>query len=258
LIDGEHLAALEGLTKLKWLTLQFCYAPAAEQALLDRLPALPRLETLELFCSGVSDRDLPRLAALPSLKSLNLRATDVSDAGLAKLASLDLLEELRIESQWVSPAGAKSLAALKHLKKLHVQSHYWGSPKGAESPPKQVDGKSQGWLGGLEKSAKLPLDLGDEVRVPEAERDAYLKAILTLRRKMPALVIDSDDTAIYSFFSKYKLRLAHDSTIGRRAAWLPLSEYPWGGPAAIQAATPAATRAECEAFAEKRGVPTSF
>lgn len=252
-INGEHLAALKGLTKLKWLTLQSCHAPNAEEALLDRLPALPRLETLELFCSDVSDRDLPRLAALPRLKLLNLRATDVSEAGLAKLASLGFLEELRIESQWASPVGLKSLTTLKHLKTLHIGPIYSGSPKEAASPPERGAEVSQD-IFGLENSVRLGLDHGDDVRVPKAERDACLNAIKTLRRKLPGLVIDSDNTAVYSFFSKHRLWHAHDATIGRRAAWLPLSDYPWGGPSA----TPAATRAECEAHAVKLGVPLSF
>ena len=264
-IHGERLAALEGLTKLKWLSLQFCDEPTDEATLFERLPVLPRLETFEALGLDISDRDLPRLAALPRLKALNLESTKVTAAGLAKLAALDSLEELKIESQWATPAGLASLKALKHLKKLHVDKYYWGSAKEDESAPGKDAGGSHGpFRGSSVKSVWVRLDHGGEapangspeafVSVPEAERDARLKAIQTLRRTLPGLAIDSDHSAIHSFNSKYELWYAHDTTIGRRAAWLPLSEYPWGGPAG----TPRATRADCEAYAAKLGVPISF
>ncbi|HEV3003249.1 MAG TPA: hypothetical protein VGX78_02265, partial [Pirellulales bacterium] len=59
---------------------------------LAHLPALPRLEALDLHDTQVGDQDLRPLGGFPRLTSLDLSGTLVSDVGLAKLAPLESLE----------------------------------------------------------------------------------------------------------------------------------------------------------------------
>jgi hypothetical protein len=89
-IAREDFALLAKLANLKLLMLnnistkesEFSFPP--DPPLLSRLPALPRLETLDLYDSEIYDADLPYIAALPRLKSLGLLGTEITGAGLAE------------------------------------------------------------------------------------------------------------------------------------------------------------------------------
>ena len=122
-IASGALTELGGMTNLKSLRLvglrgdpNFRPKPAS----FWRLPALPRLESLDLEGSYFYDEDLRHLAVLPRLKSLGLQNTDVTGAGLAELARLDSLEELTIDFNAESAEGFRSLLKLKRLKSLHT------------------------------------------------------------------------------------------------------------------------------------------
>ncbi|HUY91437.1 MAG TPA: hypothetical protein VMV10_22045 [Pirellulales bacterium] len=119
-IESQELALLAGLGNLKVLALEVIssgpepYYVAPDPPLLSHLPALPRLETLDLGGSAVYDRDLPFIAALTRLKSLHLNDTHVTGAGLAELAPLESLEELAIDDEAESQAGFEALRNFKH------------------------------------------------------------------------------------------------------------------------------------------------
>ena len=175
-IDGQDLAALAELTNLKSLTLEdLPTGPeqylSPDPPLLSQLPALPRLETLDLTGSLVGDDDLPFVAAQPRLKVLNLGATDVTGAGLARLKPLARLEELTIDDLAESPAGCEAFLALKRLKTLHLPI----SNRHLQLSPDELrDEAAQG----------LNEDFAE-----------WLRALAALRESKPRFAIDGDVNA---------------------------------------------------------------
>lgn len=112
-IAREDFALLAKLTNLKSLALSNISAASDEfppdPPLLVRLPALPRLETLDLEHSEIYDADLPYVAALPRLKTLDLSYNiGITDAGLAELARLESLETLVIDEHLHAPEALRN------------------------------------------------------------------------------------------------------------------------------------------------------
>jgi hypothetical protein len=175
LVGGDSLQYLAGLTKLKSLRFDLINSsvarPDSGDPLLRHLPALPRLELLDVSTSDVSDRDLCHLASLPRLKCLGLGWIDITDAGLAQLASLHYLEELEVKGNQLSEAMLNSLLGLKRLKALHI--HQWNNDELKFRP-----------------SVMLDLDNG-AVLVREREFESCLRALESLRKSLPGIVIDS-------------------------------------------------------------------
>lgn len=173
-LAGDSLACLAGLVNLKTLSMEDVSPSvdhrAPEAHLLKGMPALPRLEALDLRGSEIDDHDLRQLAVLPRLKSLNLSYTNVASAGPSELAHLDSLEELTIDSNAVSAKGIESLQALKRLKTLHIYQDY--RPRGQVS-------------------------LALETVVPPDEREDFLRALRDLRQSKPGIVIDGDGDALH-------------------------------------------------------------
>ncbi len=83
---------------------------------LQLLSAFPRLQTLELSGTAISDSGLKHLARLKSLTYLGLIRTKITDAGLKELVGLQNLEGIRIGNTAITDAGLKDLAKLKNLK----------------------------------------------------------------------------------------------------------------------------------------------
>ena len=190
--------------------------------LFEHLPALPRLETIDLRGGSiVDDEDLRRLAILPRLKSLNLSDVDVSDAGLANLASLKSLEELAIGGKLATPGRLESMLALKRLKKLHILRYaaVTEATLAALEAQESLDERAnanQGMLesessvlsalqnlrtlridpngsnGNSDRLTTLALDHGDQVFAMESEVDDLRRALNALRQSNPGIVIDSD------------------------------------------------------------------
>ena len=186
-IRAESLACLAGLSNLQLLRLSL--VSCQEPPLLRRLPALPRLNAIEItgFAtfepmskrSAVGNEDLRHLAVLPRLDSLRLYDTWVTADGLKELAPLESLEELTIDDyhtslkkSCVSGAGLESLLALKHLRKLHLfRSTTLGKAR---------------YIHAL-------LGNGDEVQVLADDLDHFQRALESLRRAKPGIVIDAPD-----------------------------------------------------------------
>ena len=171
-LPGDSLACFAGLINLNTLCMHNVYLHSRDPAaqLLRGLPALPRLEVLELRSSAVGDEDLRHLAVLPHLKSLRLEYTDATSNGLAQVAALESLETLEIDSDMVSAAGLESLLALKRLKALKLRSS-----SGIRDP-----------------RARLVLDDGSEVLVQNEEPDRLLRALDALRLSNPGIVVGKD------------------------------------------------------------------
>lgn len=126
---SQDLALLSGLGNLESLTLDsISETPHSDPPLLSRLPALPRLESLDLQSSSIFDRDLEYIAVQPHLKSLSLAYTEVMGEGLIELAALGQLEELALNGDAETLAGFKALPRLKYLKMLHMEQELLQSP----------------------------------------------------------------------------------------------------------------------------------
>ena len=175
-MGAPELALLAGQNNLKSLTLSDVFAERvrseSDSPLLSKLPALPRLETLDLDGSAIGDRDLRFVAALPQLKSLNLVGARVSSAGLAELASLGFLEELAIGGDAESAAGFGALLQLRRLNRLYLR----------EFDPMP-------WLPSPE--ARLQSGFWQGLMQRENEIEDSVRALAALRKAKPRLSIDA-------------------------------------------------------------------
>ena len=199
--DAHELACLGGLTNLKTLSLKIDSFHDAESfkrmnhsEVLEYLPPLPRLEALDLDGWRIGGEHLNRLDNLPKLKSLNLSATMASGTDLAKLGSLDSLEELGISESLATATAFESLAALKHLRAIHIElpTDERVQPVGERLILRAMflfdDAAEVQPL----HPATLPLDDGHELPVLSEELDGLNRALATLRRSHPGIVIDAD------------------------------------------------------------------
>ncbi len=91
------------------------------------LSSLVQLEELRLSAFnvhkdgfGVGDRAMSAIAALPKLRSVRLRLTRVTDAGLAKLCKSKSLRTIGLEGTAVSDAGLVHLKQLPDLENLQL------------------------------------------------------------------------------------------------------------------------------------------
>lgn len=184
-ISDKDLACLAGLENLK--SLSMTDITAAENfdvdvddlpPLLESLPALPRLETLDLSCSEVDDRNLRYLTDLPRLKSLGLQNASVTVKGLAELAALGSLEELALSDELTTPA-ALALRGFPRLRTVHLNAN-----------------SSMGGMG-MGDPAILALDDGAELHIAKDDLAAWRRAIELLRQARPGIVIDGDAQGLY-------------------------------------------------------------
>lgn len=70
---------------------------------MPRLAGLPRLRSLSLQSSSLTDRHLQHLRGCVALASLDLSATSIEGSGLAELHGLPQLKELAVSDQPCSP-----------------------------------------------------------------------------------------------------------------------------------------------------------
>lgn len=81
---------------------------------------MTQLETLGFRGPGIGDETLLRLQKLPKLKSLLLDSTDVTDDGLQYLPGLAALEELALLGPAFTDAGLQHLHSLRRLRHLQA------------------------------------------------------------------------------------------------------------------------------------------
>jgi len=98
-----------------WLRLE---GPQVTDATLAAAVRLPRLETLHLCKTSVSERGLVQLARLKALRVLTLNTPEVGDDLLARLARLPALRELEIFSALVTDDGLRKLSACPSLERV--------------------------------------------------------------------------------------------------------------------------------------------
>lgn len=116
-VDDDRMAALGGLTQLRFLNIG---QTRATDAGLAHLKHLSQLQSLDLVETRVSDAGLAHLRGLEQLRYLNLAADRVTDVGLAHLEGLDQLSTLFLQGTRVGDAGLKHLEGLNQLETLQL------------------------------------------------------------------------------------------------------------------------------------------
>lgn len=215
-VSNASLACLAKLTDLKTLSLENLATDG--QPILAHLPALPRLEALDLSQSNIDDDDLRRLAVLPHLKSLSLGRISYglsseeeplfTPAGIAELAAVESLEEVELEGDNESAAGIEALLAVKRLKRLHLGGNpsVWGDHPGT-----------------------LTLDDGQELHVHDLE--GFQHAMEALRKSKPGIVIAK--YGLQAFQRQWhgnRAKLSSDATPDRPSSLLPGGDTKWMTP----------------------------
>jgi len=84
------------------------------------------------------------IAQLPRLESLSLEYTPVTDAGFARLANLTSLSELHLDHTEITDASVKALGGLRNLKYIDVY-HTSISEQGFNSLQKTLPGCRINW-----------------------------------------------------------------------------------------------------------------
>lgn len=96
-------------------------AGRADDARIEMIAALPRIERLVLRASPLTDRGLRTLAACSHLRDLNLPQAACTAAGIRSLASLEKLRSLRIGGEGLAgPEVCRAVAELPALRSLHL------------------------------------------------------------------------------------------------------------------------------------------
>jgi Leucine-rich repeat (LRR) protein len=119
-LSDRHISYLEGLTRLKGLTLW-----GTDQPLTDRsLASIAKLTSLEelyfiRIATQFSDAGLARLRSLEHLRKVDFGQSMVGDGGVRHLKALPQLESIE-GGLHVTAEGMKTLASLPNLKCLHV------------------------------------------------------------------------------------------------------------------------------------------
>ncbi len=94
--------------------------PDADNALLRRLRAFPKLRRLRLSHCGVTDEGLRHLAELTSLEWLDLSYSSVTDDGMPHIGKLKSLKRLDLAHTRVGGRGFHRLKPLEHLEVVHL------------------------------------------------------------------------------------------------------------------------------------------
>jgi hypothetical protein len=116
-IKGSGLAHLSRMTQLESLKIEYTRVDT-----LDSIPPLPRLTSLAMNQTPITDQGLASITRLPNLKFLNLQGTPVGDEGLAHLSKLGSLKGLDVGRSKVTDAGLARLAGHPGLESLCLWS----------------------------------------------------------------------------------------------------------------------------------------
>jgi hypothetical protein len=109
-----HLQRLPKLTSLR-----LCDSNVSDQDL-AHLSRLTQLEDLSLGYTRINGSGLVHLREFHALTRLELEKTDVDDAGVSYLVGLPKLEELNLSESRVTDEGLKRLAEIPSLKKIDL------------------------------------------------------------------------------------------------------------------------------------------
>jgi hypothetical protein len=91
------------------------------EPILEMLPSLGRLRSLDLSGCEISDRQAEFLETLDQLNELGLSGTQISDAGLEHVQGLSDLHDLTLGWTRVTDNGLRHLAGLRALEHLDLE-----------------------------------------------------------------------------------------------------------------------------------------
>lgn len=94
----------------------------ADDATLHHLMAFPKLRSLLLVNTRVTDAGIARLEGLQSLEHLNLQGVTITDSSLVRLSALEKLRWLFLGDTGVTDEGVGYLSRLKALEGLDLSS----------------------------------------------------------------------------------------------------------------------------------------
>ena len=86
----------------------------------DLEPVIPKLVSVDLSSTSVTDTSVAMLAPAKDLRMIRLPETEITDAALDILAELKLLESVNLYGTAVTDEGVAKLAALPNLKRLYL------------------------------------------------------------------------------------------------------------------------------------------
>jgi Leucine Rich repeat len=117
--DGATVTC-DGRGELKTLVAHF--APVEfDRSSLKRIPGSQSLEVLVLMYTPVTDDDLSNVRDVPRLRTLAINGTDVTDRGIARIAAIRSLEVVSLENTVVTDACISDLVQLQNLRELNVR-----------------------------------------------------------------------------------------------------------------------------------------
>jgi len=83
-------------------------------------PLIPRMVTMDLSATSVTDKSIALLATAENLRMIRLSETEIGDVSMDTLAGLKNLESVNLFGTKVTDEGVKKLAALPKLKRLYL------------------------------------------------------------------------------------------------------------------------------------------
>jgi Leucine-rich repeat (LRR) protein len=86
----------------------------------DILGPWDKVQDLNLYDTGCTDKDLKRLQQMPNLQVLNLNNNKITDAGLSLLQGLRHLHSLYLNQTQITDAGLERLRPLSNLRNLEL------------------------------------------------------------------------------------------------------------------------------------------
>lgn len=84
------------------------------------VPLIPRMVSMDLSASSITDKSVALLASAENLKMVRLAETEIGDASMDTLVKLKNLESVNLFGTKVTDAGVKKLSTLPNLKHLYL------------------------------------------------------------------------------------------------------------------------------------------
>lgn len=119
-VTDEHFELAQLPSTLESINVADCRS-LGDRAVARLVECCPRIRTLSLDNTSITDHSVAQLARLSNLEELDLRDTDISDKNLAELVSgCGKLRVLNLDSTKVGDGSIEILAGAKHLRILEL------------------------------------------------------------------------------------------------------------------------------------------
>jgi serine/threonine protein kinase/Leucine-rich repeat (LRR) protein len=115
-VDDDAFAKVPALPELDSMDLS--YLGLLKGATLENFAACPKLISLTMSGTQLSDATLPSLARIKSLKNINIGGTKITDAGLPALLALPNLENVNMKNTAVTMTGVQKLASISKMRRF--------------------------------------------------------------------------------------------------------------------------------------------